>query len=206
MASSLRRLDAFVKPREDLRSRSVVGGLITVVAATAASILFLSQVYLYLAGATRHSLHLAESISVPVPTLSQHSRGKIPIHVHVTFPHVKCRFLDVTLDSASLHDGKLVETQGNHAIELSVPTDADYKTALKLKKNAAVLAQDKQDACTAKGTLHVDKVGGTLSITISQKAWVEAATFAAFRMANPTDVGAKLYNVRYDVHVDVCEE
>lgn len=197
----LRRLDAFVKPREDLRTRSAVGGLITVIAAFCASILFLSQVYLYFVGTTRHSLHISESTSKPVPLLSMaklafYSRESIPLNVHVTFPHVKCQALDISLDGASLHDGQVEKLQVTRAIQMTVPTETDLYRAL---GRNAILPRNKAEGCTVKGTLRIDKVGGTFSITVSNQAWMEATSFAMqMRMSNmPDQVMKKMYNVRY---------
>jgi hypothetical protein len=198
--ATLRRLDAFVKPREDLRSRSAVGGLITLVAASAATVLFLSQVYLYVAGSTRHSLRLSESLSTPVPLLALehipfHSKDSIPFYVHVTFPHCKCRNLDISLDGASQHDGQLEKLQGKHAIQMLIPSQSDYDKAL---GGSANIPKNKAEGCTIKGTLHLQKVGGTFSITVSQQAWAEATAFSLFRSANPNDGGMpfKMQNVR----------
>jgi len=195
--ATLRRLDAFVKPREDLRTRSALGGLITVVAASAAAILFLSQIYLYIAGATRHSLHLSESSSVPVPPLDRahlQKRGKIPLYVHVTFPLVQCRILEITLDGASMRGGQLDKVQGHHAIRTRMPTEAELTTAL-----GKAAEKNPTDGCTIQGTLHIPQVGGTFSITVSKQAWAEVNAFTLFRVHNPVDGSEyKMYNVRWE--------
>ena len=191
--ATLRKLDAFVKPREDLRTRSALGGLITVVAASAATILFLSQIYLYVAGATRHSLHLSESSSVPVPPLDHphaQMRGKIPLNVHVTFPHVECRSLEITLDGVSMRGGQLDKVQGYRAIQTRVPSESELATAL----GTRTLANDPKEACTIQGTLHIPQVGGTFSITVSKQAWAEASAFAVFGIQGGNQ--HKFHNVR----------
>jgi hypothetical protein len=193
--ASLRRLDAFVKPREDLRTRSALGGFITVVAASAAAILFLSQIYLYFAGTTRNSLHLSESTSVPVPPLDHahaQMRGKIPLNVHVTFPHVECQSLEITLDGVSMRGGQLDKVQGYRAIRTRAPLESELATAL----GARTLTNDPKEACTIQGTLHIPQVGGIFSITISKQAWAEASAYAAFGM----HTGGKLHNVSHYVH------
>lgn len=194
--ATLRRLDAFVKPREDLRTRSAVGGLITLLAASAATILFLSQVYLYFAGATRHSLHLSESSSTPVALLALerlpfHRKGSIPLNVHVTFPHCKCSNLDIWLDGTPLNDGKLEKFQQNNFIQKFVPSEMDYYKAL---GDRATIPQNKAEGCTIKGTLHLQKVGGTFSITVSQQAWAQVTAFSL--VGNLADIAHKMHNVR----------
>ena len=196
--STLRRLDAFIKPREDLRTRSALGGLITVVAASAATILFLSQIYLYVAGATRHSLHISESSSVPVPDLALahlQRRGKIPLNVHVTFPHVPCRNLEIMLDGVSMRSGQLDKSQGHRALRTRMPTESELITAL--GKDAPTTNPPSDEGCTIQGTLHIPQVGGTFSITISKQAWAEANAFSLFNVNNPADGSPyKMHNAR----------
>lgn len=191
--ATLRKLDAFVKPREDLRTRSALGGLITVVAASAATILFLSQIYLYIAGVPRHSLHLSESTSVPVPALNQaflQRRGKIPFNVYVTFPHVQCKDLEITLDGAYLRNGQLEKSQGHGALRMRMPTETELATAL-----GKGVTTSPPNGCTVQGTLHIPQVGGTFSITVSKQAWAEVNAFALFRVNNG-EAGHKMHNVR----------
>lgn len=186
--SSLRRLDAFVKPREDLRTRSALGGLITLIAASAATLLFFGQVFLYIKGSTRHSLHLSESMSFAVPTLSmtnhpmERRRGKIPLNVYVTFPHVKCSDIDISLDGGSVARGKTLRTR--------MPTESELVTAL-----GRGVKTYPPDGCTVQGTLFIPKVGGTFSITVSKQAWAAVNTFALFRVNNQ-GMQNKMHNVR----------
>lgn len=201
--ATLRRLDAFVKPREDLRTRSALGGLITLVAASAAAILFLSQIYLYIAGATRHSLHLSESTSVPVPALNlpRHLQrhGKIPLNVYVTFPHVPCQALEISLDGASIHGVRQRDntSHGHHSLRARMPTESELITAL-----GKGVKKYPPQGCTVQGTLFVPQVGGTFSITVSKQAWAEVNAFAMARVNNPA--GNKLYNVRCVCFCSFC--
>ena len=193
--STLRRLDAFVKPREDLRTRSAVGGLITLVAASSAGILFLCQIYLYIAGATRHSLHLSESSSVPVPPLDRahlQRRGKIPLYAHVTFPHMECGHLDIALDGASMRDGELDAVQGHHAIRKRMPTESELTAALGKDAN-----KYPPEGCTIQGTLHIPHVGGTFTISVSKRVWMQYASFSFFKIIDQDKQSEfKMYNVR----------
>ena len=107
----LRSSDIFVKPRADIRSKSVAGGIITLIAGGTALILVLLQIGMYIVGSTQHTLQIAESLSFPM-TADQTSdpfqsrmfdlKGKIPLHMHVTFPHVNCSSLQVMLNKAPL--------------------------------------------------------------------------------------------------------
>lgn len=198
--AGLRRLDAFVKPREDLRTRSALGGLITLVAGSAASILFLAQVTMYLVGATRHSLHLSESKSLPVPLLdgilpsrNQRKTWTIPLKAHVTFPHLQCDWMDVTHDGASFRDGELEKTLGRNSIQFRKPS-SDELTAALGKEQARI---PKNQGCTVQGTLQIPKVGGTFSVTVTRKAWSEAKSrfmFGPFGEINTAP--PKFFNVR----------
>ena len=70
LASPYRSYDAFAKPIEGIRTPTATGGLITLLATLSASLLLLSQLYLYLQVDTRHSLKLSIShpLSVVIPT------------------------------------------------------------------------------------------------------------------------------------------
>lgn len=84
---ALRRLDAFTKTRPDLQQKSVVGGIITLVATTTAALLFIGQILNYIRGDTRHSLSLSKSLSIPLVPINQgqlvtrimEGKGRIPL-------------------------------------------------------------------------------------------------------------------------------
>ena len=105
----LRSFDAFVKPIDGVRERSVTGGVITLLASAAAALLFLSQIVVYLQVQTRTNLHLAESAP---SVLFHHASPKrllghhVPLTMHVTFPHLNCGALDYSHDGNSLSNGK----------------------------------------------------------------------------------------------------
>lgn len=109
-----KNIDAFAKPREDLRNRSALGGIIAVVAACAAALLFLGQMYAYVVGVTRHSLHLSESYSVPVPKLEDIGfRGRLPLKIYISFPELECQQLDLVHDGMSPLDSKFRKIHGS---------------------------------------------------------------------------------------------
>lgn len=62
--------NAFARPVDGINSKSTSGGIITILAYTTATILFLSQIYLYIKVDIRHSLDLAPSfpLSEVIPT------------------------------------------------------------------------------------------------------------------------------------------
>ena len=172
--AGLRRLDAFNKPRHDLRTRSALGGLITLVAASTAALLFVSEIFLYLRGVTRHSLHLSDSTPIPLVRQSHHHNeaGKIPLRFQITFPHLQCRQLDFALDDASHSTGTLEKVYGRQSLQLRTPTFHELKKAN--PKGATPAAT--RHGCTITGDLKVPIVGGDLALTITRRTWAEATS------------------------------
>ncbi|KAL3821781.1 hypothetical protein ACHAXA_000280 [Cyclostephanos tholiformis] len=135
MAPLLRSYDAFAKPIDGIRERSVVGGYITLLALSSAMLLLLSELIVQFQVTTRHSLHLAES----APSLLFGGRGGdgggnggggkgghnyndvvtgggtngrrgddghlVPLRLHVTFPHLDCSSIDYGHDGNAHSSG-----------------------------------------------------------------------------------------------------
>ena len=172
--AGLRRLDAFVKPRHDLRTRSALGGIITLVAASTAALLFLSEIFIYLRGVTRHSLHLSESTSIPLQRQNHHhlsDHGKIPLTFMITFPHLQCRQLDFALDDGSHSTGTLEKIYGRQSLTLRTPTYSELSKAMKGATPAAT-----RHGCTISGELKIPIVAGDFSISITRRTWAEATS------------------------------
>ncbi|XP_058080097.1 uncharacterized protein LOC131228222 [Magnolia sinica] len=82
--NKLRNLDAYPKVNEDFYSRTLSGGLITIVSSVIMLFLFLSEFRLYLYAATETKLTVDTS------------RGEtLRINFDVTFPHLACSLLSV---------------------------------------------------------------------------------------------------------------
>jgi hypothetical protein len=172
--ANLRRLDAFAKPRQETRSKSAVGGIITVIAVSAAALLFVAQLSMYIAGNPTHSLRLSKSQSIPMLPLNMKGHtsqmmmltaGKIPLRIHVTFPSLQCSQLEVMHDGASLSTGALEKIHGKHFLSLRTPTASEL---------AKMGAHDKTKGCTVEGMMLVSRVGGQLSIVMNREAWKKA--------------------------------
>jgi len=178
----LRRIDAFGKPREDLRSKSVLGGLITLVASTAAGLLFVAQVYVYLTGVTKHSLHLSESHSFPVPRLLHvplnQNRQKIFLKFEVIFPHLRCWQLNVAHDNLVESNPAFARSHGYNAIQKRALSEAEYyKATGTVKSSSNPLPPSRlNDGCTISGKYSIARVGGTFSITLTQRTWAEVTS------------------------------
>lgn len=215
---NLRRLDAFHKTRPDLQQRTAAGGIITVIAACTAAVLFLGQIYGYFSSATRHALKLSKSISIPLLPVEYHvgshggkkakkykpnpllqhvmaEAGKIDLNVHVTFPQLQCDQLDVIHDGASLMKGELEKIHGKHALIKRPPSHAELRTI--------GLAGHHKGGCTIQGHLRPYIVAGVLQMTISSKAWAEATSAVTLmRMTDGGNIGKALerYNVSHYIH------
>ena len=196
---ALRKLDAFAKTRPDLQQKSVAGGIITAIAATTAAALFLAQITSYIVGSTQHSLHLARSESIPVIPLSEvnprNNVGRIPLTVHVTFPHLECRQLEVSLDGASLSTGELTKIHGEHSLSLRPPTKTDRVNAGNAFKT--------NRGCTVIGKLRPQVVAGVLSVGLSRETWLQATRAISLRAgADESTIADQLqqFNVSHYIH------
>ena len=163
MSSSSSSFNPFAKPVDGIRSKSTSGGIITILAYTTATILFLSQLYLYIQVDIRHSLNLAPSypLSEVIPTEGGFSkkilqargnnkkiapgsrsvydalkfiqRNKIDVFVHVTFPYVKCADLDFAHNGAMFSTGDFSKNHGYAKFSKRHPTEYDWGVATGMK-------------------------------------------------------------------------
>lgn len=174
--------DLFQKPVDGLRTKSLTGAVITLLAASVTFLLFLSQIYLYahvnvsnhltiampdrfkslealLAGtALSHSLNLLN-------TKDGRNRGhsQLQIKVHVTFPHIRCSDLDISHNGGGGNKFRL--EHGSSAVKLRVPTlnemqIAGFGDTTKL-----------EGGCTIQGKFFVPKVGGSFGVHVAQSSW-----------------------------------
>mmetsp|Transcript_32932 Transcript_32932/g.74028 ORF Transcript_32932/g.74028 Transcript_32932/m.74028 type:complete len:341 (+) Transcript_32932:80-1102(+) len=202
-----RSYDAFVKPVEGIRERSVSGGFITLLATLTASILFISQIAVYLKVETRQHMQLADSVP---SLLFNKARPKdllghrIPLRVHVTFPHVECKSTDYSHDGSAHSSG---DFQKHHkppfAFTRRKPTTEEYRVAAGC--SAVTANKKKGEGCTISGTIHVQRVGGTLTMSVSPAAWRDATSLLVFNI-DPTGRNAvdpfhgRLPNVTHYIH------
>ena len=215
---NLRRLDAFHKTRPDLQQKTAVGGIITVLAACTAALLFLGQIYGYLSGGSHHALKLSKSITIPLLPVDYHvgtqggkkgkiykanpliqhvmsEAGKIDLNVHVSFPHLQCDQLDVIHDGASLLQGELEKVHGKHALTKRSPSHSELRLI--------GLPSNHKGGCTIEGHLRPYIVAGVLQMTISNKAWAEATSMVTMmRITDGTQISKALsrYNVSHYIH------
>lgn len=204
MAKSFRRLDAFAKTRPDLQQQSAAGGIITLSAAVVTVILFVSQVAVYIMGETTSSLALSESAALPLMPLNtnhpvfQHI-GRLPVRLHVTFPHVKCENLDIVHDGASYRTKELAKFHGSHSITLRKPSSTEWRKAMGNAKAEAGLG------CTVVGQLRPYLVAGVLSVGLSHSAWASATTALSMGlgfgiMPRHSNTQFQQYNVSHYIH------
>jgi hypothetical protein len=200
----LRNADVFVKPRHDLRSKSALGGVVTLIAGTTAAVLFVAQIYLYIVGATQHSLHLSESKSIPLlpgqpdplTDLAYIVKGKIPLRLHITFPHLTCDMLEVKLNNANPSNADFDPARGR-GLELRRPNPVELKKAIG--------DQHHQGGCTIRTVLRIPIVAGQVTITMTRQAWMAATNMLMMRSQQTeeeraSDKNVDRFNVSHYVH------
>lgn len=203
MAHLLRSYDAFAKPIDSIRERSVTGGYITILALTSALLLLLSLLVNQLQTTTHHSMSLADSIpSLLFTNLFGHSHKlkqlvghHIPLRVHVTFPHVNCANLDYSHDGNSASGPENIFAhyhKSPYTFTKRKPTAREYLQATvpaaSLFTNGntnavaaiGVVEQKRLEGCTLLGTLHIPRVGGTITVSVSPEAWRRAVSISSF--------------------------
>mmetsp|Transcript_17120 Transcript_17120/g.24743 ORF Transcript_17120/g.24743 Transcript_17120/m.24743 type:complete len:341 (+) Transcript_17120:147-1169(+) len=200
--------DAFAKPRDDLRSKSASGGIITLVASVSAGILFLAQLFLYIKGGTRHSLHLATSHWSPVHRLNDFNlskKYKIPFRMHVSFPNIACRDLDLKHDGISSIENRFSSIHGRKHTKISKRpmTPKEYRMASSSSNVNNQRLETK--TCSVEAEYDVAKVGGTVSIGLTQKAWQQASTYLmmgiGFGQRRPGNTGGTTgFNMTHYIH------
>lgn len=207
--SGLRRYDGFAKARPDLRPKSVVGGVITIMATTAAVTLLIGQLIMYIRGSPTHSLHLARSQSTPLRPLDlsplqakllDHYGGNIALQMRITFPHIRCNRLDVMHDGASLSSRELHKHHPGHSVQLRVPTSSEL---VKISSKAGLkgVPFEVSQGCTADGEISIPRVSGSLVVSLTSTAWSEITAMLTFRHFQPqAEGGMTNFNVTHYIH------
>jgi hypothetical protein len=204
-----RTVDVFVKPRHDLQTKSIVGGIITLIAATCSISLLVAQLFWYMVGTTRQSLHVTESRSIPMlpppPSTTggestattadrrrhqyhdrlvmEQDKGKIPVTIHVTFPHLNCDVLQVQWNDAALQPEDFDPIHSpSRSLDLRKPRSTELISAGLLKtkeQHQQHLKEIRKDhgtlGCTLHTVLRLPIVAGSLTISMTRKAWNDAA-------------------------------
>ena len=155
-------------------------------------------------------MHLADSVpsvlfnNASPKTLLGH---RIPLRIHVTFPHLHCGALDYSHDGNSQSSGKFEHYhKAPFTLTKRKPTVQEYKTAaLSGFGSVSGLNQKRSEGCTLLGTLHVPRVGGTISVSVSPDAWRRATSLLSFGVDPsgrdaPDPFHGKLPNVTHYVH------
>ena len=195
----LRNVDVFVKARADIRTQSTSGGLITLIAASAAFLLFLGQVYFYAFPDQSHSLHLAESFQLPMlagdivdPFQKRiyDIKGKIPLYFKITFLHIPCASLGVTFNSEAVHgdafsddkaqSGRASKRNKRLTVKKYTPRSAEMRSIFG-SEHSKEATEQRGKGCTLVGNMRVPIVAGNLAITMTQDAWVDALNYIMTR-------------------------
>jgi len=210
MAINYRSYDAFSKPVRGIRPHTALGGVITLIAATSAAILFFLQLYIYVRPESHQSLTISESISTTLlPNTSEqpiNKRTLFPINIKVTFPHLKCMDIDVTNDDAR---GEEFEKMHKHSILRK--KEPSRKDLFDFDPNFVEHKIEPSSGCTVSGELLVPRVGGVLTFSLSAHKWQQIQISEIFQAAKqniihgPEDYDkdnsfAPSYNVSHYIH------
>lgn len=109
-------------------------------------------------------------------------KTRLNIFLHVTFPHVSCDHLDFAVDGASYSSGKFTKIYGRSAFTKRTPTEYDWAVATGqkdirttnkgLSKKMPSKDPNAKKGCTVRGDVVVPRIGGELSVTVSEQAWL----------------------------------
>jgi hypothetical protein len=214
---ALRSYDAFAKPIDGTRERSVSGGFITLLASSAAALLFISQLIIYIRTETRHSMTLADSVPSMLFDPNQRKNPNfnlaghlIKVRLHVTFPHLPCSSLDYAQDgSISASKGLFAHYHSKpYTFTTRVPTVQEYKLAAVGGYNDQNIHSLRKNGCTLVGTIITPRVGGSLSVSVSPDAWMRATSMMTFGLdlsrmmgeKKPDPFHGRLPNVTHYLH------
>ena len=154
-------------------------------------------------------MHLADSVPSALFNNNKKSSSKglleghrIPLHVHVTFPHLPCASLDYSHDGNSMSSGKFDHYhKAPYTFTKRKPTVSEYKLAAVSGYGAdSAIKWKLVEGCTLSGTLHIPRVGGTISISVSPDAWRRATSVLSFGVDPSRDADpfhGKLPNVTH---------
>eukprot|EP00536_Pseudo-nitzschia_multiseries_P015087 jgi/Psemu1/311716/fgenesh1_kg.818_\ len=201
----LRNVDVFVKARADIRTQSASGGLITLLAAFTAFLLFVGQIYVYIFPNPIHTLHLSESMQFPMLASEDaagnaywkqlyDAKGALPLYFKITFLHVPCDSVDVMLNSEPVrgddysgwgggsgghgkkHKKKKPIDRNTATIRQYLPRTSEIKKIFG-SENSPEAKAHRGKGCTLMGNMKVPIVAGTLSIVMTRDAWSEALNY-----------------------------
>mmetsp|Transcript_34867 Transcript_34867/g.64148 ORF Transcript_34867/g.64148 Transcript_34867/m.64148 type:complete len:289 (-) Transcript_34867:302-1168(-) len=153
-------------------------------------------------------MHLADS--VPSVLFNNASPKKllghrIPLRVHVTFPHLHCSALDYSHDGNAWSSGKFEHYhKAPFTFTKRKPTVSEYKESTKSGvENNRAIEKLRLEGCTLLGTLQVPRVGGTISVSVSPDAWRRATSLLSFGVdpsKDPDPFHGKMPNVTHLIH------
>mmetsp|Transcript_21338 Transcript_21338/g.33540 ORF Transcript_21338/g.33540 Transcript_21338/m.33540 type:complete len:328 (-) Transcript_21338:479-1462(-) len=153
----LKRFDAYQKPIPDVYEKTNLGGIVSLISQALIATLLISEVWKYL------SVDVTSHMMV-------HQRSEIrylPLNIHMTFPHLKCDDIQVSLDGLKGGDAtneleKLQKEAGE--FKMRGPTVAEL-APFGGKGKEPILTKD---GCTAQGHVMIPEVGGRLSVATRQ--------------------------------------
>jgi hypothetical protein len=122
-------------------------------------------------------------------------KGKIPLKIHITFPHLKCDMLEVKLDGADLTTQDF-DPKGRKRVEMRKPNPVEL--------HASGVGPKHKDGCTIRVLLRIPVVAGHLSITMTRNTWSRVVqSLMQQRSQNPAERALKVnnnFNVSHYIH------
>lgn len=213
----LRNADVFVKARADIRTQSTSGGVITLLAASAAFLLFVGQVYLYVFPDQSHTLHMSKSIHTamlvgdnaidPFRQRQNDLNGKIPFYFKISFLHITCESIDVIFNSEPIRGDDFSAYPSSKTKKRHTITKYKLRTA-ELRKifgseHSAEAKKHAQQGCTLIGNMRVPIVAGSLAISMTHDAWIKGLEYLMFPLGGgKEELAEKLHfiNATHYIH------
>ena len=196
----LRNVDVFVKARADIRTQSASGGMVNLLAASTAFLLFLGQMYFFFYPNQIHSLHLSESMHFPMMAKDETDpfkrreyeiKGKVPLFFRVTFLHISCDNLDVYFNGDPVRGDDFAmyayQQKKRKTIRKYTPRTSE-KREIFGSEHSKEAKEHAGRGCTLEGNMKVPLVAGHLSILMTPDAWMEALNYIMTQARIPKEV------------------
>eukprot|EP00429_Kryptoperidinium_foliaceum_P002983 CAMPEP_0176014024 /NCGR_PEP_ID=MMETSP0120_2-20121206/6607_1 /TAXON_ID=160619 /ORGANISM="Kryptoperidinium foliaceum, Strain CCMP 1326" /LENGTH=248 /DNA_ID=CAMNT_0017346947 /DNA_START=383 /DNA_END=1125 /DNA_ORIENTATION=- len=121
----------------------------------------------------------------------------MPLKIHVTFPHIPCKDLDLKLNSQYITRSDFDPRSGETRVGYRRPN------AVELKKIG--LPNNHRDGCTIRTTLRVPIVSGHVTVTLTKEAWGRALNHLMLRSQlsegeRARDTHRNDFNVTHYIH------
>uniref|UniRef100_A0A7S2UYF2 Endoplasmic reticulum vesicle transporter C-terminal domain-containing protein n=1 Tax=Fibrocapsa japonica TaxID=94617 RepID=A0A7S2UYF2_9STRA len=186
LSQLMKSLDGFSKPMADIQEKTTAGAVVSIASLAIMALLLISEIWLYFkVDVVSHMgvSHLKEGMEQP-----------FDVHLHITFPHMRCEDLDLRVENLKGGDAADVMKM------LSSSKTLDMRQS---KPNEVVLFKDEarfkmNETCTVEGSLKLPRVGGSIDIASRRKP-VDIASLLSALFLNTAQLG-NVPNVSHVIH------